>query len=303
MTRTALSGAQVDELMAFLAVVEAGSFVAGGQSLGLSRSAAGKAVARLEAHFGTRLLRRTTRALSLTEDGRRLHAQALALRETLDSIGGELTTGAGDPRGELRISAPDALGRRLVLPVVQRFLDRWPQVQVEMSLSDRVTDMVTDGTDLAIRIGVSTPNPGLICRTLRREPLVLCASPAYLARTDPPTRVEHLSRHDLLIHSHQRARLTWQMQERDGTWMRVAGRSRLRMDSGEALREAALAGMGLALLPASLVRRDLGLDHLRQVLPDHDAGSVEIMALYPHRRLLDAKVRQFVDLLATELAP
>ncbi|QPM90542.1 LysR family transcriptional regulator [Pseudooceanicola algae] len=302
MNRPALSGTQVDEMLTFLAVVEAGSFVAAGRSLGLSRSAAGKAIARLESHCGARLLNRTTRTLSLTEDGRRVLAHALTLRGALEAVGSDITTGGGDPRGELRISAPDALGRRLILPIVGRFLKQWPQVQVEMSLSDRITDMVSDGADLAIRIRVSTPNPGLICRTLRKEPLVLCASPEYLDRTEAPTRVEHLSRHDLLIHTSQTRRLTWKVQESDGTWVRVTGRSRLRLDSGEALREAALSGLGVALLPTSVVHGDLDAGQLRRVLPDHDAGSVEIVALYPHKRLLDGKVRHFVDMLAADLA-
>ncbi|WP_251374267.1 LysR substrate-binding domain-containing protein [Ponticoccus alexandrii] len=98
-----------------------------------------------------------------------------------------------------------------MLPVVRRFLETWPDVQVEMSLSDEVTDLVSDGTDLAVRIGVRMPNPGLICRTLRQEPLVLCASPAYLSRTTAPTRVEHLGRHDLLIHASQNVRQTWRL--------------------------------------------------------------------------------------------
>ena len=302
MTRAALTGARVDEILTFLAIVEAGSFAAASQSLGLSRSAAGKALSRLEEHCGARLLNRTTRALSLTEEGRRLFSESLELRRTLDRVGAEFAGDGGDPRGEIRIGAPDALGRRLVMPVVKRFLEAWPEVQIEMSLSDRVTDPVSEGVDLAIRIGVRTPNPGLICRTLRHEPLVLCASPAYLSRTEPPARIEHLGRHDLLFHASRNTRQTWQLKEEDGTWTRATGRSRLRLDSGEGLREAALAGLGLALLPASLVHDDLAGGRLDRVLPDHDAGTVEIMALYPHKRMLEPKVRHFVDMLAMELA-
>ncbi|WP_425450805.1 LysR substrate-binding domain-containing protein [Pseudoroseicyclus aestuarii] len=141
-----------------------------------------------------------------------------------------------------------------MLPVVKRFLEKWPEVQVEMSLSDGVTDLVSEGADLAERIGMRLPNPGLICRTLRQEPLVLCASPAYLFRITLPTRVEHLSRHDLLFHASQNTRRNWHLKEADGTWVRASGRSRLRLDSREARREAALADVGVALLPlASLL--------------------------------------------------
>lgn len=302
MTRAALNGTRVDEILTFLAIVETGSFVSGSRSMGLSRSAAGKALARLEAHCGARLLNRTSRALNLTEEGRRLYAQGVDLRSTLDAVGTQFAGDGGEPRGELRISAPDALGRRLVLPVVSRFLAKWSEVQVEMSLSDGVTDLVSDGADLAVRIGVRMPNPGLICRTLRQEPLVLCASPTYLSRTTRPTRVEHLSQHDLLFHASQNTRQSWQLKEADGTWVRASGRSRLRLDSGEALREAALADLGVALLPESIVQGDLADGRLQKVLPRRNTGSVEIMALYPHKRMLEAKVRHFVDMLAADLA-
>ncbi|SFQ67259.1 DNA-binding transcriptional regulator, LysR family [Roseivivax halotolerans] len=225
-----------------------------------------------------------------------------ALGRSLDAVGAQFRGNGGDPRGDLRISAPDALGRRLVLPVVKRFLEKWPEVQVEMSLSDGVTDLVSDGADLAVRIGVSMPNPGLICRTLRQEPLVLCASPTYLSRTNLPTRVEHLSRHALLFHTSQNTRQNWHLKEADGTWVRASGRSRLRLDSGEALREAALADLGVALLPKCIVQGDLADGRLQRVLPEGDTGSVEIMALYPHKRMLEAKVRHFVDMLAADLA-
>ncbi|WP_207208137.1 LysR family transcriptional regulator [Salipiger sp. IMCC34102] len=292
----------MDEILIFLAIVETGSFISAGRSMGLSRSAAGKALSRLEAHCGARLLNRTSRAMSLTEDGQRLYAQGVNLRSTLDAVGSQFAGDGGTPRGELRISAPDALGRRLVLPVVKRFLAAWPEVQAEMSLSDGVSDLIAEGADLAVRIGVRTPNPSLICRTLRQEPLVLCASPAYLSQTALPTRVEHLSQHDLLFHTSQNMRQSWHLEETDGTWVRASGRSRLRLDSGEALREAALADLGVALLPNSLVKGDLAEGRLQRVLPKCDTGSVEIMALYPHRRMLEAKVRHFVDMLAADLA-
>ncbi len=185
---------------------------------------------------------------------------------------------------------------------MKRFLESWLEGQVEMSPSDGVTDLVSDGADLAVRIGVRMPNPGLICQTLRQEPLVLCTSPAYLSRTTAPTRVEHLSRHDLLIHASQNMRQTWRLKEVDGTLVRASRRSRLRLDPGESLREAALADLGVAPLPKRIVQGDFADGRLRRVLPERNTGSVEIMALYPHKRLLEAKVRNFVDLDAADLA-
>ncbi|MEQ8897834.1 MAG: LysR family transcriptional regulator [Roseovarius sp.] len=296
-----MTGPEANDLLVFVEVVDAGSFVAAAHRLGLSRSAPGKALARLEARFGARLLNRTTRALNLTEAGRTLYEHGLTVREALEAADASIARGTGEPRGQLRIAAPDAVGRRLILPAVRRFLDRWPRVQVEMSLSDRVSDIITEGFDLAIRLGVSDPNPGLISRTLRRESLLLCASPAYLDRIPPPTTVEGLSRHELLIHSHGGRQLTWHIEEADGTNMRVAGLTRLRLDNAEALREAALAGMGVALLPEVIVGPDLETRRLTRLLPSAGTGTVQVLAIYPHKRMLDANVRSFIDQLADEL--
>lgn len=296
-----MTGAEVNDLLVFIDVVEAGSFVAAAHRHGLSRSAPGKAVARLEARFGTRLLNRTTRALSLTDAGRTLLDHALAVRAALDAADASIVRSTGEPRGQLRIAAPDAVGRRLILPAVRQFLDRWPLVQVEMSLSDRVSDIVAEGFDLAIRLGVTDPSPGLISRTLRREKLVLCASPDYLEIKGPPASVEGLSRHDLLVHSQQGQHMTWRLQDGDGTHMRVSGRTRLRLDNAEALREAALAGMGVTLLPEVIVQPDIEAGRLIRLLPRAGTGSVQILAIYPHRRLLDANVRGFIDHLAAGL--
>lgn len=296
----ALSGAEVNDLLIFMAVVEAGSFAGGARAMGLSRSASGKAVARLEARFGARLLNRTTRTIALTEAGRTLLGHGMALRQVLASAGQGLGSGPGKPRGRLRIAAPDAYGRRVILPAVQRFMALWPEVQVELRLSDQVRDLLRDGVDMAIRLGASEPAAGLISRRLSLETLHLVAAPDYLARHEPPQRVEQLSRHDLLFHASADRRLIWRLREVDGSWMRVQGHSRLRIDNGEALREAALAGMGIALLPGFLVEADLEDGRLQAVLPGAAAEDLPVLALYPHKRLLDGNVRHFIDLLAEE---
>lgn len=297
-----MDSSDVNDLLIFMAVIEAGSFVAGGKTLGLSRSAAGKAVARLEKRFSVRLLNRSTRALHLTEEGRLLYAHAGAIRDAMDALERRLEPDSGYPRGVLRLAVPDAFGRKLVLPVVGRYLEAWPEVQLEMSFSDRISNIVEDGFDLAIRIGVTDPNPGLISRTIMRDELLLCAAPAYLARKGVPATAEQLSTHELLFHASHNERLNWHLREQDGQWMRAQGRSRLRLDSGEALRDAALAGMGIALLPRFLVGEDITAGRLRHLLPSGSPGSVPIVALYPHKRHLEAKVRRFIDLLVETLS-
>lgn len=297
-----MNGSDVNDLLIFMSVVETGSFVAGGRLLGLSRSAAGKAVARLETRYATRLLNRSTRAIATTQEGRILYEHGQAIRTAMDVAEGSIGSGSGQPRGMLRITVPDAFGRRVILPLVARYLSEWPKVQVELSLSDRVANVLDEGFDLAIRINVTSPDRGLIARTIVKETPVLCAAPAYLDRRGEPTTAEQLGSHELLFFTDRKSRQNWHLQEQDGTWRRVLGRSRLRLDSAEAIRDACLAGLGIAILPRFLVGEDIAAGCLRQLLPNVSAGTVNIVALYPHRKLLEPRVRHFIDLLVKALS-
>ncbi len=294
-------GSKVNDILVFLSVVESGSFVAGGKAFGLSRSTAGKAIARLEDGYGARLLNRTTRALDLTEEGQRLYEHGLAIRAAIEDVDNSIAGNRGVPRGTLRVTAPDALGRRLLLPTVRRFLERWPETQIEMSFSDRVDNIIEKGFDLAIRIGVRSPDQSFITRTLLVDVALLCAAPAYFSGSDRPLTAEQLGVHELLQFASRGDRQGWYLKEVDGSWARVQGRVRLRLDSAEALREAALAGLGIALLPRLLVSTDMADGRLEHVLPQVDFGTVPIIALYPHKRLLEPRVRRFIDMLNDDL--
>ncbi|MGP1253183.1 MAG: LysR family transcriptional regulator [Kiloniellales bacterium] len=294
-------GSKVNDILVFLSVVETGSFVAGGRTFGLSRSTAGKAVARLEDGYGVRLLNRTTRTLSLTEKGRSLYEHGQAIRIAIEAADASVAGDSGVPRGLLRIAAPDALGRRLLLPAVRRFMDSWSEAQVELSFSDRVTDIVEEGFDLAIRVGVTSPNDGLISRTLLTDTPVLCASRLYLKERGEPLSVEQLSRHEVLQFSGRGERQIWRLQDDDAKWVPAPGHMRLRLDSAEALRDAALAGLGIALLPRLLVGEDIAAGRLASVLPHVNCGTVPIVALYPHKRFLEPRIRHFIDILTDHL--
>ncbi|MBM7069207.1 LysR family transcriptional regulator [Actibacterium sp. 188UL27-1] len=296
-----MKGSGVDDIMVFLAVVEAGSFVSGGRRFGLSRSAAGKAIARLEAGYGTRLLNRTTRSLDMTEEGRVLFDRGVEIRDAIAAANASLAAGTGAPRGTLRVSAPDALGRQLILPVVQAFLAQWPDMRVALSLSDRVDSIVEDGFDIAIRIGTVLPDTSLVSRRIWAGATMLCAAPGYLADHDRPARIENLTRHTVLQFASQGARQGWRLQDADGAWARATGQNRLYIDSAAGLRDAALRGLGIALLPQILVAEDLRTGRLEQVLPQTDCGEVSLFALYPHKRLLEPRVRRFLDLLVETL--
>lgn len=294
-------GSKVNDILLFLSVVETGSFVAAGKMFGLSRSTAGKAIARLEDGYGARLLNRTTRALNLTEEGRGLYERGLVIREAIEAADDSIASDRGVPRGVLRITAPDAIGRRLLLPTVRRYLESWPDTQIELSLSDRVDNIIEQGFDLAIRIGVNPPDQGFIVRTLVRDDALLCAAPGYFEGRDRPLTVEQLTRHDLLQFAGRSERQGWYLQAEDGTRVRAQGRVRLRLDSAEALRATALDGLGIALLPRLLVGADVASGRLEQVLPQVILSPVPILALYPHKRLLEPRVRRFIDMLSGDL--
>lgn len=287
--------------MIFLSVVDTGSFVAAGKAHGLTRSTAGKAVARLEDRYGVRLLNRTTRAISLTEDGQNLYQQGQVIRAAVEATDSSMVGKDGTPSGVLRVTAPDALGRKRLLPIVKKFLNTWPDVRFEMSFSDAVSNVVEDGFDLAIRVGVTAPDQSLITRTLWTEKAVLCAAPSYLDGRDIPKTIEHLSRHDLLQFSSGGERQGWGLQDAFGFWGNAPGRVRLRLDSAEALREAVVSGMGIALLPSTLTKEYIGNGELVHVMPHVDCGDVPIIAMYPHRKFLEPKVRRFIDMMVEEL--
>ncbi|MBM2293085.1 LysR family transcriptional regulator [Sulfitobacter pseudonitzschiae] len=296
-----MAESKVNDILVFLAVVETGSFASAGRAFGLSRSTAGKAVSRLEDRYGLRLLNRTTRAISMTEEGQRLYKQGLAIQAAIADADMSMAGGEGIPTGTLRIAAPDALGRRLLMPVVRQFQQDWPEVRFEISFSDTLRHIIKDGFDLAVRIGVTSPDTSLISRTLMTDRPVLCASPSYLEGRKTPSRIDHLSTHDLLQFSSVGQRHVWVLQDATEFWSNAPGQVTLRLDNAEALREAALAGMGIALLPSTLVKDDLAAGALVRILPDVATGEVPIVALYPHKRFLEPRVRRFIDMLAANM--
>lgn len=293
--------ANLDDIQVFMAVADAGSFVAGGRTMGLTRSAAGKAIIRLEDRLGARLLNRSTRTLSLTDEGRMFYEHGRQVLASVEEAEASVAGNSGTPRGVLRLTVPDAFGRLVILPVIGKYLAAWPDIQVEVSFSDRLIDIVDEGFDLAIRIGMTSPDSQLVSRVVAKHKAVLCASPAYLAKRGEPRDVDDLAGQDCLVFSSRNQRQGWRFPGEDGVEFKAQIRSRLRLDSGEALRNAAVAGLGIAYLPDFLVAEDLAAGRLRQVLPNLASGDVNIMALYPGKRLLEPRVRRFIDLLVEEL--
>ncbi|MBY5640686.1 LysR family transcriptional regulator [Rhizobium leguminosarum] len=291
----------LNDILIFMAVVDAGSFIAGGQAVGLSRSAAGKAVIRLEDRLGVRLLNRTTRTLSLTEEGRMFYERGLRILVSVDEAEASVAGQDSTPRGVLRLTVDDAFGRLVVLPLLEKYLRAWPDIQVEVSFTDRLADIVEEGFDLAIRVGATATDTRLVSRVIATYKARLCASPSYLAGRGEPRDVDDLAVHDCLISAGRNQRQGWRFRGEGGSWIKAQGRSRLRLDSGEAIRDAALAGLGIALLPDFLVTDDLAAGRLRQILADFETDDAKIVTLYPDKRLLEPRVRRFIDLIVEEL--
>lgn len=296
-----MRGSSLNDILVFLSVVDAQSFVAGGRAVGLSRSAAGKAISRLEDRLGTRLLNRTTRSLSITDEGQVFYHHALKILAALDEAEASVAGPADTPRGVLRLTVPDAFGRHVVLPILGRYLENWPDMQVEVNFTDRLADIVEEGFDLALRIGVTTSDSRLVSRVVARYATVLCAAPGYLADRGEPEDLEDLANHDCLFFGSRSQRQQWNFREPGGVWIRASGRSRLRLDSGEAIRDAAIAGLGIALLPDFLVADALRKGRLTRLLPAVETGEARVLAIYPDKRLLESRVRHFIDQLVDEL--
>ncbi|EDM79466.1 putative LysR family transcriptional regulator [Plesiocystis pacifica SIR-1] len=293
--------AKLNEILIFMAVADAGTFVGGGRALGLTGSAASKAVLRLESRLGAKLLYRTTRAVSLTDEGRAFYKGGVRIVEAIEAAESSVGGDVGEPRGTLRLTVPDAFGRRVLMPLVRGYLERWPSVRVEISFTDRPVDLVEEGFDLAIRIGGASASEGLISRVVARYEVFMCASQAYLDAEGTPRTLGELEAHEGIVFRSGTTSQAWTLTSADGERARHRPRSRVALDSGEAIRDATLAGLGIGYLPEFLVGEDLGAGRLVRLLPEIDAGVAQIVALYPSKRMLEPRVRQFIDLVIAQL--
>ncbi|KPF76605.1 LysR family transcriptional regulator [Blastomonas sp. AAP25] len=284
-----------------MAVADAGSFARGGRTMGLTGSAASKAVARLEARLGVRLLHRNSRAVSLTSEGERFRESGRAILEAMDEAEASIAVPDGKPRGLLRLSVPDAFGRRVIMPLVGEYLERWPDVRIDIDFSDRPVDLVEEGFDLAIRIGGESAPDGIVSRVVAEYPVWICAAPSYLERRGNPPHVEALSGHDCILFRSRTRTQEWFDHPGGEHADKVLAHGRLRMNSAEAIRMAALSGLGIALLPAFLVDDDLSAGHLVRLFPELGVQTVRILCLYPSRRLVDPRVRTFIDNVSAAL--
>jgi DNA-binding transcriptional LysR family regulator len=287
-------------MQAFVRVVEAGSFSAVARELRTSQPAISKRVAALETRLGAKLLARTTRHLSLTDEGRRYYEQCRRVLDALDEAEGTVRRGRSRIAGTLRVGTAVALGRLKLVPVIGGFLERHPEVAVELLLNDRFVDLVEEGIDVALRIG-EVQGTGLIARRIATSRRVIVASPRYLRRRGTPREPRDLAAHNCVAYTGLASPQEWPLATPAGVQpVRVGGN--LRVNSPEGLRAAALAGIGLALGPRWLFGDALADGQLKAVLPQSPPASQPIHAVYPESRRQSARVRAFVEFAAEAFA-
>ena len=288
---------RLDAMAAFARVVEAESFSAAARALGLSKSAVSKQVSRLEDRLALRLLNRTTRRLSLTEAGATFYQGCQRVVAEAEAAEQAVTHLASAPRGRLRVNAPMSFGVRHVSPALPEFLGRYPELAVDLTLNDRIVDLVEEGFDLGVRIA-RLADSSLVARRLAPSRSVLSAAPAYLEMRGAPRDLDELEHHACLIYSYQTTGEAWRLTGPGGARrLKVSGP--LTVNNGDAILAAALAGLGIALLPCFICGDDLRAGRLVRVLPDWGlASDGAVSAVYPAARHLSPKVRVFVDFLA-----
>jgi DNA-binding transcriptional LysR family regulator len=293
-----------DRLMAlemFVRIVENGSFTAAADQLGLSRAAVSKHMAALEDRLDVRLLNRTTRRCSLTEAGQAFYERCRQILGDLEDAEREAGQTGLRPKGTLKVNAPMSFGTMYLAPAIPDFLGLYPEVSIDMTLNDRVVDLLEEGFDVAIRIG-RLADSSLVARRLAPSRIVACAAPSYIARRGTPSAPAELGLHDCLVYAYAPNRDVWEFTGPSGP-VTVKVRGRLRANNGEALVAAAAAGFGIVWSPTFMVDGLLADGRLVPILEDFPIPERGVYAVWPHGRHLSAKVRSFVDFLAARFGP
>jgi DNA-binding transcriptional LysR family regulator len=284
---------RLDQLRVFLRVAERASFSAVARELGLQQPAVSKAIGALEESLGVRLVNRNTRSVALTEAGRDYYERARAAVVALDEADAAVRHGPGALSGVLRVAAPVPFGLAHIVPLVVSFSQAHPRLSVHLMLDDLRVDLVAEGIDVAIRVGVVGADT-LVARRLGESPILTVASPAYLAGRDVPRDPSDLERHECLIYSNQNAFAVWAFRGRGGGAMPVRVSGRLWMSSLLGLKTAALAGAGIARLPRWMVEDEIAQGTLTAVLAEFAQEPMPIHAVFPMRQVA-TKARVFAD--------
>ena len=292
---------KLDAMRAFTKVVTLGSYAEAGRQLGLTRSAVSKGVIELEQILGARLLDRTTRKVSPTEAGLAYHERCLAILSDIEETELQVSRLHDEPRGTLKLNAPMSFGILHVSQAISDFMQAYPDLRVELSLNDRFVDPIEEGFDVTIRIA-ELADSSLIARKLSPGRRVLVAAPDYLQRHSPPMTPDDLMAHACLNYGQTTVLQRWQLTS-DGKALTVPINSHLCSNNGDVLRDAALAGHGITMLPTFLVGDEIKAGRLQVVLADYPPTALDIYAIYAPNKFLAAKSRVFIDFLVKRFGP
>jgi DNA-binding transcriptional LysR family regulator len=284
------------EMASFVAVVDAGSFIRAADLSHLSKAAVSRHLNDLEHRLGVRLLHRTTRRLSLTAEGQAFYSRCKELLASVEEAEAEITSQSGAPSGLLRVNAPLTFGVLHLAPLWGQFADLYPKVSLDVTLGDRVVDLVDEGYDLAVRITAMTGSM-LVSRKLASTRVVLCASPAYLAKHGTPTHPSELASHRAVAYTYWSGRDEWEFTGPNGA-VSVNVNACIHANNGDTCRLAALEHQGIILQPTFIVGEDLERGTLVELMPQFRSIELGIHAVYPTRKFLPLKVRRLIDFLA-----
>src|SRR4051812_12139931 len=286
---------KLQSIRAFTKVVQHGSFAAAARDMRLSRSAISKYVIDLEQDLSTQLLVRTTRSASPTENGQAYYERCVEILAGLEEADLAVTRLQAEPRGILRVNAPMSFGTLHLGRAIADFMEKYPDLKIQLVLSDQQIDPVQEGFDLTLRIA-DLPSSSMIARKIAPALRVICASPAYLERRGMPKHPDELRQHDCLAYGHLATGNQWKLTGPDGDhWIHIPWK--LCTNNAEVLRDAAVKGHGIALLPTFIAGSDLQKGSLRTILVEYKAPDISVYAVYSQTRHLSVKVRVFVDFL------
>jgi LysR family transcriptional regulator, regulator for bpeEF and oprC len=284
-------------LVAFAQTVKEGSFADAARELGLTPSAVAKSVARLEAELGLRLLHRTTRQVSLTSDGHALYERCRRIVEEMESLRAQAEGVRGEPAGKLRLNVPTAFGKKVLVPLLARLVDRYPRVELDLTFSDRYEDIIRSGFDAAVRVGQLVDST-LIAHRFATQQILVCASPGYIAQHGRPTAPGDLAGHRCMLFRMPTAGRVrpWEFLH-SGRPMTFVPDSSVTMDDGEALVAAAAGGLGLAQVPHYMAQDELDAHRLVEVLHAFRVPPMPISLVYPSSRQVTPRLRALLEAL------
>ncbi|MBN3788253.1 LysR family transcriptional regulator [Burkholderia sp. Ac-20353] len=294
---------KLDGVTTFVQVVESGSFALAAERLDMTRSAVGKAIARLEKRLGARLLQRTTRSQSLTDDGHAYYDRCVRALAELEAAEADLDCGRHEPRGRLRVSVPLAFGHHCVTPVLLDLAHAYPHLRIDVAISDRFVDLVDEGFDLAVRIGKLPDSTSLAARRLGTQHGSLGAAPSYLARFGTPATLDALKDHRTIAYSRAGVPHPWDLRAPDGTPTRIDLQHQLSFDDVQAIAAAAVSGFGIAWLPSWLLAHHVRRGELAVVMDRCFVETGDIHAVWPQTRYLPRKTRCTIDALVQAIPP